>query len=93
MKAITLTMIGIIVLGLGACGKKDSGSWSQADKDMAMKNCMFGAKSAYGDQAQAYCDCWLEKVMKESPDATKQGSIPLQTVMKISADCAQSVKK
>ena len=61
--------------------------WTKAEKDQSMKNCMFSAKGQYNDKAQGFCDCWQAKVIKESPEAIKQGRIPSQRTMEINAEC------
>ncbi|MCU0446677.1 MAG: hypothetical protein MUE85_17360 [Microscillaceae bacterium] len=61
--------------------------WTDQDKENAINNCKFGYKGKDEAKVKQVCDCYLEKVMKASPNPAEQSKIPLSEATKISVDC------
>ncbi len=69
----------------------DKGLWTDEDLTNAKNNAKFSAEADPAlkttDQRAKFCDCWVNKVVKASPDPMKQGEIPLEKATEIAEKC------
>lgn len=90
MKAI---LIAAVCTALTACGGSNN-KWTDKDKENAYNNCMFGKLPGFTDeQMKKRCDCYVEKVMAQSPDPFKQSQIPMDQVRKLNDECTAQAKQ
>ncbi|MEN9442636.1 MAG: hypothetical protein RLZ33_2713 [Bacteroidota bacterium] len=75
----------------------DKDLWTDEDLSNAKNNAKFSADAdpelKTPEQRAKFCDCWVNEVVKASPDPMKQGEIPLEKSTEIAEKCRAEALK
>jgi hypothetical protein len=86
MKLSTLPLLFIFLFS--SCNSEESKSnWPENEKEAFMTECTSNADSQPGIDAEDYCSCMLDKVMKEYPTPEDALKIDMEWMMEKAQEC------
>jgi hypothetical protein len=82
-----LSIAALAVALMMSCSNGGGGEWPQAEQDAFIENCVPGAQENTEIDAEAYCACMLEKMMKEYPEPEDVEDMDMGQMMDMAKDC------
>lgn len=82
---VALAATSAIIL-LSSCGGGDS-EWPQDQQDAFVDNCILGAEQDPAVNAEEYCNCFLDKMMKKYPKPEDVENMDMGDMMEMAEKC------